>query len=420
MERTSVYITVAEAVRIFRVSAEDVLRFCGEKKIGFAQFGQESEIYPSASDLAFVLKRALTGDVTYVPLREDAIFVEREKKEKVVTYTNGALHHDDAPLLPPLDKKLLLKQDAPTLLDTPLMNPLLEDGKEDVLLEKQEHALLLSPEIQRNSYDAVTSSILPVAQEEVSHPTPTVLREQTSNSVVNEFQEEEKKPVYNVKPVFIPKEAVFPQQTERKHTPQNPRPIAAEKKIPVPHVPIFAPLGSIHPLAQPPLVIPFATPAPAAHVKVAAVFTQPHARAAEWMPWMRTSQWLKRAVSKATKNPEITQAHSGLPIVSFGISPSSASPVSSPVSPSVQRTPAQPAPTPLPDERQAPIIRMQHPVVQDAVDHALFGAFVAPTAEPQNDTSKTTLQSATTLPETPKLIDGKPEVRDSFDALLFS
>jgi hypothetical protein len=47
---------------------------------------------------------------------------------------------------------------------------------------------------------------------------------------------------------------------------------------------------------------------PAAYPQVAAVFTQPHARAAEWLPWMRTSHFSRNAVRVAT-NPEVHPAY---------------------------------------------------------------------------------------------------------------
>ena len=74
--------------------------------------------------------------------------------------------------------------------------------------------------------------------------------------------------------------------------------------VAVPHYAVAQVTPSTHPLALPPRVVPFATSVPAAYPQVAAVFTQPHARASEWLPWMRTSHFSKTAVQVAT-NPEL-------------------------------------------------------------------------------------------------------------------
>ncbi len=78
----------------------------------------------------------------------------------------------------------------------------------------------------------------------------------------------------------------------------------SEPIVAVPHFTVQQMTPSMHPLALPPKVVPFATVAPGAYPKVAAVFTQPHARAAEWLPWMRTSHFSKVAVQNAT-HPEV-------------------------------------------------------------------------------------------------------------------
>lgn len=77
-----------------------------------------------------------------------------------------------------------------------------------------------------------------------------------------------------------------------------------EPVVAVPHYAVAQLTPSAHPLALPPRVVPFATMVPAAYPQVAAVFTQPHARASEWLPWMRTSHFSKTAVQIAT-NPEV-------------------------------------------------------------------------------------------------------------------
>jgi hypothetical protein len=427
MERTSLYITVAEAVRVFRISEEDVRRFCAEKKIGYAQEPQGDELFPSADDLAFALKRAMPEDVSFVTLDATHVITLREKKDKVVTYTNGALHHDDGHLLPPLEKKLLLQQEMPPLLDDPVAESLLHDGKEDVLLSSpvvNQEVLSVAPDPSLlTAQSAPLPEIIPHSQE---HNTEITEEETTQEAVV----QAEKTPVFNVKPVFIPKDNGLSIQAAGKRTPQNPRPIVAEKKIPVPHAPIFAPIGSIHPLAQPPSVIPFATPAPAAHVKVAAVYTQPHARVVEWMPWMRTSQWLRRAVSKATRNPDVFHAHPGLPVAPMPTVAPNPSVVpliqnvknsSSPAPLSVQSAP------PVPDEKQAPVVRMQHPEVQDALDRALFGQFVPPKSTEQVSSSESVQKADPPSPQYTDVmsqgstnVGGSPKIQDSWDALLFS
>lgn len=78
----------------------------------------------------------------------------------------------------------------------------------------------------------------------------------------------------------------------------------AEPIVAVPHYAVAQLTPSMHPLALPPRVVPFATMVPAAYPQVAAVFTQPHARASEWLPWMRTSHFSRSEVQAAT-NPEV-------------------------------------------------------------------------------------------------------------------
>lgn len=80
--------------------------------------------------------------------------------------------------------------------------------------------------------------------------------------------------------------------------------VPAEPIVAVPHYAVAQLTPSMHPLALPPRVVPFATMVPAAYPQVAAVFTQPHARASEWLPWMRTSHFSRSEVRTAT-NPEV-------------------------------------------------------------------------------------------------------------------
>lgn len=95
--------------------------------------------------------------------------------------------------------------------------------------------------------------------------------------------------------------------------------IKLKKVIPVPHAKIREAVDSEHPLTLAPRVIPFSTPAPSVHTKIAAVYTQPEARASVWLPWMRTSMWTRKMVKRATKHPEVDIVHENLPsVVSTG------------------------------------------------------------------------------------------------------
>ncbi|HXK38147.1 MAG TPA: hypothetical protein VJ579_03715 [Candidatus Paceibacterota bacterium] len=110
--------------------------------------------------------------------------------------------------------------------------------------------------------------------------------------------------------------------------------------VAVPHYAVAQLTPSMHPLALPPRVVPFATMVPAAYPQVAAVFTQPHARASEWLPWMRTSHFSRTAVQVAT-NPEVHPSYpryskpkgqEGTPVAPIEVSNGDESRVSAPVS----------------------------------------------------------------------------------------
>jgi hypothetical protein len=178
--------------------------------------------------------------------------------------------------------------------------PIAEAVEDSPAFVQEEVSAEATPSIQEEVQEEVEDAP-PVVEEEVIapvqqntppvvviNPAPPMLDKDISNRILEEAARSKVTP---------------PEELESINTDAVEQ-IPAEPIVAVPHYAVAQLTPSMHPLALPPRVVPFATMVPAAYPQVAAVFTQPHARASEWLPWMRTSHFSRNAVQVAT-NPEI-------------------------------------------------------------------------------------------------------------------
>lgn len=292
---------------------------------------------------------------------------------KVHTSISGENHHDDSPLFPPIkEKPLIVKSDIPLIKDeeevllpkndeellvsgknnemiapTTSSNSIIED---EVKVENESQVPLIeinendkaenkspSEEVLVNNeeelkIDGVKQDNAPLVNlsSEVSNEVDTITEVKNGETVassitpINDLPVEQNAVENNEieiesdSDVFVEEEKQEPSISNlnlNNNFIKNSSLIKVAKVIPVPHIKIQETVDSEHPLTMPPRVIPFSTPAPSAHAKIAAVYTQPDARAAIWLPWMRTSMWTKKMVKRATKHPEVEIEHESLPVI---------------------------------------------------------------------------------------------------------
>lgn len=214
--------------------------------------------------------------------------------------------------------------DAPEIMLTPEQNLVqsaaqtIDVGSLELSHDTDEHPAVIVQEEGVHQDDVPLSVIEAHEPEAISVPTDTLVEEAAASiATVPTSVEKTEPPVVIIDPTppvgAGVVERILDEATRSKVTPVaqeesievvSAEQVPAEPIVAIPHYAVAQLTPSMHPLALPPRVVPFATMVPAAYPQVAAVFTQPHARASEWLPWMRTSHFSRSEVRTAT-NPEV-------------------------------------------------------------------------------------------------------------------